>query len=183
MTCIVAVSDGRRVVVGGDSAATSLDPAEIYSLATPKVFRTGRYVVGFTASYRVGQILRYQTEWPDPPEEVDELERFLATRVVENVRRALRAGGAGRVENGAELGGYFLIAVGGAIFSVGYRYDVGRLIEPYAAIGSGRLPAYGALHATADSGRPLEDRARAALQAAHAFNPTVREPFHLVATG
>ena len=88
MTAIVILTDGKRVVLGGDSAATG--GYEVRLRADEKVFRSGSYGIGFTSSYRMGQILRYKTELPEPPRGVgpDELHRFLVTEFVGTVRQA-----------------------------------------------------------------------------------------------
>ena len=56
--------------------------------------------------------------------------------------------------------------------------------EPmFAAIGSGRLRAYGALHALQASGtEPVERRLELALEAAAAYTATVRPPWHFVSS-
>ncbi len=51
MTCIVAVTDGKRTVMGADSAASNADDPEIYNFATSKVFATGEYLVGVCLDY------------------------------------------------------------------------------------------------------------------------------------
>ena len=69
MTCIVVVSDSRTVLLGGDSAAAS--DRGVFIRATRKVFRAGAYAIGFTRSWRMGQILRHETELPEPPDTRD----------------------------------------------------------------------------------------------------------------
>lgn len=57
MTCIVGITDGRTVTVGGDSAGS--DGWHVAVLSDSKVFQVGPYLMGFTTSYRMGQLLRY----------------------------------------------------------------------------------------------------------------------------
>jgi hypothetical protein len=55
---------------------------------------------------------------------------------------------------------------------------------PYAAIGSGRLRAYGALHALQASGvEPARRRLELALEAPAAYTSNVRPPWHFVSGG
>lgn len=175
MTCIVGVKEGRRVWIGGDSAASS-PPNEVYTFSGPKVFAVGEYLVGYTISYRAGQVLRHDVDWPSPPAEVD-LERFLVREIVPELRRALRDAGALKVTNGVEQTAQFVIGVRGELMTVGTDFSVGALQEPYLAVGSGRHNAYGALHALADSGLAGEERVRKALEAAASFTSNVRPPF------
>ena len=67
MTCIVAVTDGQTVVIGGDSAGAA--GQELRIRADPKVFLVGSFAIGFTTSFRMGQILRYSAHLPEPPPE------------------------------------------------------------------------------------------------------------------
>ena len=46
MTCIVALIDGGKVYLGGDSAATEKDTGLIVQRTDPKVFKVGQYGIG-----------------------------------------------------------------------------------------------------------------------------------------
>jgi len=193
MTCIVAVTDGQTVVMGADSAGTA--GYELRLRADPKVFRAGSYAIGFTTSFRMGQILRFCSELPEPPSESgpEELERFMVTEFIDAVRRdfsergfrkTLRASlsdGAGSTEEGQEWGGLFLVGVAGQIFEIRHDYQVARPTTPYSAIGRGALIALGALHAMKNSSElKLGERVENALKAAESYCTTVRGPFHFV---
>lgn len=90
MTCIAAWRDNGRVYVGADSAGVGGYTLEVRS--DEKVFRVGPYVIGFTSSFRMGQVLRYSTTLP-APEDWD-VNRFMATRFVDAVRGALKTAGS-----------------------------------------------------------------------------------------
>ncbi len=194
MTCIVAVTDGTRALIGGDSAAVG--EHELHLRATRKVFRTGPYLIGFTRSWRMGQILRHGTRFPDPPatREGEALEHFMVCEFVPAVRAAFKEHGFAKtarvtigmdlIEEGQELSGVFLVALAGQIFEVRADYQVMRPIAAHAAVGSGATAALGALHAlSTDAQLSLEARARTALEAAELYTPSVRRPFHLVGEG
>lgn len=192
MTCIVAVTDGETIVMGADSAGAA--GTELMLRADPKVFRRGEYLVGFTTSFRMGQILRFGAELPPPPREAhgEDLERFLVTEVVEAVRAEFKARGFGKKvrtemdppgcsEDGQAWGGLFLLGVRGRIFQVRQDFQVAVPRTAYSAIGRGAPAALGALYALAPSRElPLEERAERALGAAQEGCTTVRGPFHLV---
>lgn len=193
MTCIVAVTDGETVVLGGDSAAVG--GHELRLRTDRKVFQVGSYAVGFTTSYRMGQILRYETDLPEPPPDVgpDELERFIVTEVVPAVRRSFADHGfaktarftspkeASTTEEGQEFGGLFLIGVAGHIFEIRQDYQVGRPAAAYSSVGFGAPVALGALHVLESlPGLSLRERATKALEAAETYSAVVRAPFHFV---
>ncbi len=176
MTCIVGLVEPGTgtIVMAGDSAASSLQERESYCLKNAKVFQSGPYALGFTTSYRLGQILRFGTELPEPAPDDTDLERFMATAFVAVVRGSFEAHGFTR-----GMGEHGSIAVGirGQLFGIGADFQVLREATPYAAYGCGRQFAYGALCALEDSSLGLREKAEKALRAAERFNPTVRGPF------
>ena len=64
MTCIVALSVGNKVFLGGDSAASDEKSGLILQTTDPKVFKVGQFGIGFVDSFRMGQILQYN--WTPP---------------------------------------------------------------------------------------------------------------------
>ncbi|MEE8524607.1 MAG: hypothetical protein V3T72_11805 [Thermoanaerobaculia bacterium] len=193
MTDVVAVTDGQRVVIGADSAAIS--DREIHIRATPKVFRNGPYAVGFTTSWRMGQILNHLVELPEPPRRLDDeqLERFMVTEVIETIRDAFTRHGfvkTARVAlsseitvEGQAMGGAFLIGIDGCIFEIREDFQVVRPGRRFAAVGAGAVLSLGALRALERlPDLSLEERTLAALEAAQDYSPAVRAPFRLVST-
>lgn len=193
MTCIVATADGKRVVIGGDTAASG--GKEIYPRADSKVFRIGPYGIGFTTSFRMGQILRYEAELPDPPEEAteDEMDAFFVTEFVPMIRQTFKEHGfekkatfpsTGKMdfsETGQEVGGLFVVGVQGRIFEIREDFHLARPATPYSAIGPGAVIVFGALHALEPlADFTLRERAERALSAAATYSTVVRGPFHFV---
>lgn len=175
MTAIVGVVSGDEVHIGGDSAGVA--GMSLTVRADSKVFTNGPYVMGFTTSFRMGQLLRYALA---PPEPDGDLERFMATKFVDAVREALKAGGWAMKENEREEGGTFLVGVYGRLFCIQDDYQVGEAADGFAAIGCGDEIALGALYATARSRMSPRRRVQLALEAAERFSAGVRGPFAYV---
>ena len=57
MTCIVGLVDDGKVYMGGDAA--SVDGYIVRTSALSKVFRNGPFLIGYSTSWRMGQILQY----------------------------------------------------------------------------------------------------------------------------
>lgn len=182
MTCIVAVKEGETLYFGADSAASSVSTVEIYTVSTPKIFRAGEYLVGYTISFRAGQVLHHDVDWPAPPAGCSnqELESFLVRELVPRLRSALRDAGALKITESVEQGAHFLIGLRGQLFSVGLDFSAVAMPDGYVAIGSGRHNAYGALHALADLQMAPEERVRRALTAAARYTSNVQEPFLVI---
>ena len=177
MTCIVGIVDAGRVLIAGDSAGS--DGWHVDSRADSKVFTVGPYAMGFTTSFRMGQLLRYRLDVPGP--DTWDVDRYMATTFVDAVRDCLKAGGFATTKDGAEVGGMFLVGVAGRLYTIASDYQIGTSHAGFAAVGSGYLAALGALHATPD--RTAEDRLRLALEAAADLTAAVRPPFTTVTAG
>jgi ATP-dependent protease HslVU (ClpYQ) peptidase subunit len=156
MTCLVGLIDNDRVFIGGDSAAVAGDSVEIRT--NRKVFRNGDFVIGFTGSFRVGQLLQYATL---PSVEGDAMEHIVL-RVVPVIK-----GIAGKETD------EILIGYQGRLFKISSDYSVAEY-PAYAAAGQGEPYALGRMHGSL--GAP-EQRVVAALAAAEAHCGAVRAPF------
>jgi len=182
VTCIVAVMETGRIVVAGDSQAGNTTRYSIMPRRDPKVFRlpapTGgptELVIGYTSSYRMGQLLRFGFTPPPHPAAKDAF-AYLAQYFADTARTRFKEGGFAEVDRGVEKGGTFLVAYAGRIFGIFDNFQVAEFDLDYAAVGSGEELALGALHALSDSKKSAEDRARAAIAAAAAFNAYVGGP-------
>lgn len=172
MTCIVGIAEQGKVYIGGDSAATS---GYVVTLrADPKVFRIGRFLVGFTTSFRMGQLIRYAFHPPEVPGGMDVFQ-YMVTMFIDNLRECLKAGGYARRDAEQESGGSFLVGYAGRLFAIDNDYQVAESTSPYAAVGSGAETALGALYAT--RGAPAWQRINTALEAASQHTVYVRGPF------
>lgn len=179
MTCIVGLAHEGKVTIGGDSAGVD----ERYALQVRtdrKVFANGELVMGFTTSFRMGQLLAFRLKVPKRHPN-DDLMTWMVNDLVDAIRDCLKQGGYAKRVNEVEEGGAFLVGVGGRLFSVQGDYQVGESSAGYDAVGCGDLIALGSLHATA--GDEPELRVRKALDAAERFSAGVRAPFQVLTGG
>jgi ATP-dependent protease HslVU (ClpYQ) peptidase subunit len=176
VTAIVGLVHGGSVHLGGDSAGVG-DHYSLQVRADAKVFATGPYVMGFTSSFRMGQLLRWALKVPEPD---NDLERFMATTFIDAVRDCLREGGWLSKDSERETGGDFLVGIRGRLFAVQGDFQVAEMADGYAAVGSGYQLALGVLYATRTSRMRPERRLEVALEAAERFNAGVRGPFAYV---
>lgn len=173
MTCIVGIRSNGHVTMGGDSAGVS--HLDVTIRKDPKVFRTDNFLIGYTSSFRMGQILRYKFQPPPIPKRQD-LYEYMCTSFVDQVRKVLKKGGFSEVSSNVESGGTFLIGINGRLFGIYNDYQVEESAELYSAVGCGDSYALGALEAQPTSRDP-EKRVLQALQVAEKFSGGVRGPF------
>jgi ATP-dependent protease HslVU (ClpYQ) peptidase subunit len=175
MTAIAGVVYDGKVYIGGDSAGVS--GWDLYVRADAKVFTNGPFVMGFTSSFRMGQLLRYAFVEPARPEGVDDA-AYMVTAFVDGVREALKAGGWAKTNSSQEEGGTFLVGYRGRLYIVYGDYQVAEPADGFAAVGCGDNQALGVLYATPDMAP--EARINLALSAAERFSAGVRGPFVVV---
>ncbi|MGW1072049.1 hypothetical protein [Streptomyces sp. NPDC002537] len=175
MTVIVGLVHKERVHLGGDSAGVA--GLRLTVRRDTKIFRNGPYAMGFTTSFRMGQLLHHAFKAPRPKGDLD---RFMTTVFVDKVRKCLKDGGWARKDSEQEKAGTFLVGVSGRLFAVYEDYQIAEPADGYAAVGCGGEFALGALHATADLGLKPRDRLALALAAAGHHSAGVSEPFSYV---
>lgn len=172
MTCIVGLVHRGSVYIGGDSASVQGWTSRVTRL--PKVFRRGPFLIGYTTSFRMGQLLQFGLEARPQRDDEDDME-FMVTEVAERVRQLLKERGVAKVEANAESGGQFLIGYRGRLFSVQQDFQVNEMADGYDAVGSGAEYALGAIRALDRS--PPQSRLKRALEISAHFNMGVSGPF------
>lgn len=182
MTCIVGIVENGRVWIGGDSAGVAGNHCEIQK--DPKVFRRGPFLMGYTDSFRMGQLLRYDLELPALPTGRRDLHEWMVSDLVPAIRELFRVGGFMTKEKDREQGGFFLIGGFGRLFEIDRNYAVCEPIHLFTATGCGYTYALGSMHTTKGCGAYVARvRIKQALAAAVEFSTGVRGPFTIRSVG
>lgn len=180
MTCIVGIANGKSVWMGGDSSAVDAQSGEICAVADPKVFLLGsEMLVGYTGSFRVGQLLQYKLKLPKRKAKQTDIQ-YLTTDFMDSVRKILKAGDWNVL--GPEGGPTFLIGYRGKLYEVGEEMYVLNYEAQETAVGAGGVYALGSLHTTRqikELAEP-EERIAWALSASSAHCAFVIPPFHIL---
>lgn len=179
MTCIVALEHEGLVYVGGDSAGIESSSLAICSRADEKVFTTegGDFIMGFSGSFRIGQLLRYALVPPEQSTKKDDM-AYMVTDFIDAVRAMQKDKGSMKKENELEEhDSGFIVGYKGKLYVVESDFQVGRPTEDYAAVGCGAQIALGALYATRKARLKPEERITLALQAATEYSAGVRPPY------
>ena len=173
MTCIVGLVHDGDVYIGGDSAGIA--GLSVSIRADEKVFGNGPFIMGFTTSFRMGQLLRYKFAPPAQTVHQNDME-YMVTSFIDAVRQCFAGNGFG--DKDASVGGNFLVGYKGKLYNIESDHQVGLPKLAYDAVGCGTDLALGALYAT--EGLTPEQRINAALSAASTFSAGVAPPFTIL---
>lgn len=144
MTCILGLMDSGKVWMAGDSAGVG--GYDIRTRNDTKVFINGPYIMGFTSSFRMGQLLRFSLHVPhQDPDHTDE--QHMMTTFIDAVRQCLKDGGCAKVDSNQEEGGEFLVGYKGQLYAVYQDFQISIPSKMFEACGCGEDYAVGALAA------------------------------------
>lgn len=177
MTCIVGLIDNGNIWIGGDSAG--IRGTELIIRKDPKVFRSGDFVIGYSSSFRMGQLLAHAFTPPARDQSLD-VYSYMVTVFVDALRSCFKNGGYAEKQNEAERGGTFLVGYEKRLFCIEGDYQVGENADGYAACGSGAVIALGSLYSTI--GQAPQARVLLALEAAEHFSTEVCAPFQILSS-
>lgn len=178
MTCIAAIEHDGKVYMGGDSAAS--DQVTSYLQDQPKVFQSGQMLFGYTASFRLGQILEYHLRAPTVPAgpATKDTFRYMVQQFIPALRACLREHWHSDEEKSGSW--EFLVGFNGTVYMVQSDFHVERCSHGFNAVGIGERVARGSLYSTAQLGVSPEQRIDLALRAAADLVPGVRPPFTIL---
>ncbi len=174
MTCIIGFIDKDGVYIGGDSAAVSEEDLSYNIRIDEKVFQKGDLIFGFSASFRMGQLLRYKLRIPNHPKGMDDFQ-YMATLFIDAVKKCFSDNDYNDI---VEDSGSFLVGYKGKIYAILPDYQIAQPKENYIAMGCGDNFALGAMYASTEK-EPIK-RMEIALNAATTFSMGVKPPFLFV---
>lgn len=189
MTCIVSFLDKENGIgyIGGDSFGSTTYSGQVYK--NKKVFKskdTKDIVIGYTNSFRMGDLLEYTPNLFDKLDifEGKEINReYLVTKFIPKISSVFAQGKFEACRNGEASGGEFILTTKNAIYTIQKDYSVLESSTDYASVGSGSYFALGSLYST-NNIKDLTpvDKIKMALEAAEFNQMNVRRPFYIINT-
>ena len=187
MTCIVGLFDKEEncVYMGADSCGSNGYSKTIR--IDRKVFKlkdTNEAILGYTSSFRMGQLLMYANGL------IDELSiqknkinhEYLVSKFIPNIIKLFKDGYYSRNKEGSETGGTFLFAYKDKLYKIENDFQVGMPSEDYIACGCGEDFALGSLYSTKDSQLSTVERIHKSLQSASNYSVGVCAPYYIINT-
>lgn len=191
MTCVVGVvGESNRVWLAADSLGSSAGikqefitskllsrSVEVKENSVFKGYET--LVIGYTDSYRIGNVLAKQFKIPPITGNLDD---YLVCDFIPEIISTLDRAGCLQEVSHVKSGGNFLLGVLGRLFEVQRDFSVLEPALGYTAIGSGQEFALGALHALENTEFGAKQVAQLAVEAAKAFSTTVGGTVHTMSS-
>lgn len=172
MTCIVGMSNGDNVYIGGDRGISNND--NILSLCRPKVAKNGEYIIGYAGSQGVGQLAHIMTT----PVIGKDIEKTLRTSFIKSLKTIIDEFGPSNLTE-SENHTDFLVGCKGRLFEISTNdWSVSEL--EYSAVGSGSNIALGSLYTTSLYDLSIKERVQIALDSAIALSPTCQAPIDIL---
>jgi ATP-dependent protease HslVU (ClpYQ) peptidase subunit len=187
LTCVVGFIDKEKGVtyIGADSLGSNGYSKTVRN--DKKLFKlkdTPEAILGYTSSYRMGQLLMYADNL------IDELSikndkinhEYLVTRFIPNIITLFEKGGYSRNNSGEKEGGVFLLGYKDSLYKIEADFQVGISSDNYNATGCGEEYALGSLKTTENMDFTPVERIHLALQSASKFSVGVAPPYYIINT-
>lgn len=144
MTCIAGLIDEKGLGhIASDSLGSNGYNKDIYK--NRKIFRKGDLLIGYTSSFRMGQLLEHTLKLP--ARKVDQsTENYMYVDFINSIRDLMKGNGYMRIDNNTEKIGVFLIVVDGSIFKMQDDLSLLESEDGFDACGSGEDYATAVLH-------------------------------------
>lgn len=141
MTTIVAMIKDNKVYMGADHLGSD-GFVKTEFVKNNKLFKNGDFMIGYTTSYRMGQILEYSWAPPVRKENITD-DQYFYKDVLDSIRQCFKDNDYGDKNGPDYQAGNFLVGWKGRIFEVQNAHALEHV--KFASVGSGSYHALGAL--------------------------------------
>lgn len=180
MTCIVGYEHEEKVYLGCDSA--TVENWTIQTIAQPKIFKLGEFLIGYSGFPRIGQLIQFSLSLRPQLDNQSDFQ-YLCTEFATSVKTLLndndfiRSGDNGKSLPESNL----LFGYHKHLYLLDGNFQIIQFKDKYNAIGSGMDLALGAM-AALDKIKTLEPefRIKIALEASAKHNMGVQKPFKIM---
>jgi len=179
MTCIAAYVDKEKNIwMGGDSIAYGNYKYNLIS--QPKVFLTHNMIIGYTSSFRMGQILQYDFDIPKHSPELTD-NRYMVSVFIDKIIERFEKKKYSKISDNQASGGVFLIGYNQKLYRVDADFQVTEMLANYNSVGCGENFSNAAFWTMEKRKMRIEPRDKVyyALECASNFS-LVKEPFHIL---
>lgn len=182
MTCVIGMLDkDNKVWMGADSIGSDLYTYDIRK--DSKLFKNGEFLIGFTTSFRMGQLLMY-ADLPKFKKKDTGVFKYMVTKFIPAIRTIFKDNGFSSIDSNTESGGTFLVGVRGRLFSIHDDFQVAESTTNVVACGCGETIALASIKTIneLDSHNKLscEYKIKTALKVSSLISSHVKPPFKVL---
>lgn len=167
MSCVIGYRSGDVLYIAADSAATTED-GDIRSVKVNKIFRNGKYLIGYAGSIRAGQI--FTQDCFEAPDNIKELVEAIRNKMYDYGCLVAAEAGISMSQT------CFVIAYEGELYELMSDFQL-NLVDEYTAIGSGTQYALAAMEVLKNEDLSPSQKLIKSLEVASRFNAGVRPPY------
>jgi ATP-dependent protease HslVU (ClpYQ) peptidase subunit len=178
MTCIIAWFDNKekKVIMAGDKTGSNGWDRDL--VKEPKVFKKKDFMLGYTSSFRMGQLLKHV--WTPPKRTTDETDdHYLYVTVVNSFKELFKENGYGKDEKNAETG-VFLFVYKDRIFEHQADCSILERETNVQSVGCGEVFARGCMNALLEYETDYKVIAKKAFKLIAHYNPHVSEVHDII---
>lgn len=143
MTAIVGLVHGNRVYIGGDSLGSNSYTKTEY--VEPKVFHNGEFLIGYTSTFRFGEIVEHLFVPPERGGNSGSDKAYLVSKFIPALRACLEESKY-TAESHEGRSGVALIGYQGHLYKLQDDFSILENTAGYDATGSGEEVALGSLY-------------------------------------
>lgn len=184
MTCVIGMLDkDNKVWMGADSIGSDLYTYDIRK--DSKLFKNGEFLIGFTTSFRMGQLLMF-ADLPKFKKKDTDVFKYMVTKFIPAIRAIFKDNGFTSIDSNTESGGKFLVGVRGRLFSIESDFQVAESTTNVVACGCGETIAIASiktineLDSEIDSKLSCEYKIKTALKVSSLISSHVKPPFKVL---
>jgi len=173
MTLITAINENGNIHMCGDSIGSN--GYTKLQMKHPKVFKNGELLIGYTTSFRMGQLLEHTLT---PPKHYDDETNtyYIINKLVPAIIKLFKEHQFLTKRDEEIIGGNFIIGYKGELWEIQNDFAALQTNQNYTAVGAGEAYAMGAL-ATTTHMKPVE-RLQAVHKAVEEHCAMVAGPHH-----
>ena len=176
MTCIIGIKHNNEIYIGGDSLASDGNGfCSIYN--EPKVFHKDKFLFGYSGSFRVAQILKYNFDIPYHHPDLSDMQ-YLVGVFIPSLQIILESNNSVKnTDNGQEMADdcRLIFSYNNSLYCLHSDYQIEENEDNIISIGMGDTIALGAMYALHD--KNTEARIIRSLEIVEKLNSSVRAPF------
>ena len=179
MTCIIGYIDreNKKILISGDSAG--VNKYMLYHRKDSKIFIREPFIMGFTGSFRMGQLLMADDRFSIRIQKKDETNiQYMISAFIPSIQKLFSDGGYLEIINDVKHGGEFIVGYHGTLYRIESDFQVSEYLEDYCACGCGEEIALGSLFTS--EVKDIKEKILIAMKAAEHYSTIVSSPFEIL---